>query len=465
MHASTGDRITVQSPPQPTAGRPRPAVLDELPALSDALDELVAADRAIGRAVERLIRLAESRQVETTTGVAVGTFLRAVAGRTSTDVRMLETTVTVCRRFPALRQGFVGGHLSWAQTRAVVLKLHRLPRLHDEAIDGLLGRAIETATGDADPDGLAAEVSWIVADAFDGPAAGPQAPVETDRLALQPRLDGGGGTLVGELTPASFALLDAATDPGPLGGTGRAGPGTDADAQARGRLVARAGEARAARLLDRLRSSADGELAAPKLLLRADLDRLVDGGRCAVQALTTLAGGVMHCTPDAADRLLTAGAAVRLVVTDGNRPIGYGRARRFTPDQLRDVLLTLHDTCTEPGCHVAARVCDTDHAVPDRQGGRTDLDNLGPLCAAANRHRHRWQVTQTLDGTRRWTHPATGLSSTTRPATWRTSRHVTEPPDAGSTRRSRSPAGHARPGRDPTGGPPRPPPPPRPAGT
>ncbi|HSK22406.1 MAG TPA: hypothetical protein VK906_04485, partial [Egicoccus sp.] len=102
-----------------------------------------------------------------------------------------------------------------------------------------------------------------------------------------------------------------------------------------------------------------------------------------------------------------------------------------------------------------------DHAAPwwptspDQTPGRTDLDNLGPLCDSTNRAKEEagWQLTQTLAGTRTWTHPRTGLTTTTIPATWR-------PPDDPRRRRRRpprpEPPGQQVPGPDHAGHEPRP---------
>ncbi|MBS3939824.1 MAG: hypothetical protein KG028_02580 [Actinobacteria bacterium] len=79
------------------------------------------------------------------------------------------------------------------------------------------------------------------------------------------------------------------------------------------------------------------------------------------------------------------------------------------------------------GCDRPARGAQIDHAAPwwptrpDQPPGTTDLDNLGPLCATTNRAKETggWQLTQTAAGTRTWTHPRTGLTTTTIPTTWR----------------------------------------------
>jgi hypothetical protein len=67
-------------------------------------------------------------------------------------------------------------------------------------------------------------------------------------------------------------------------------------------------------------------------------------------------------------------------------------------------------------------VCDLDHAVPVDAHGPTDVANLAPVCATGNHHKETdgWKCDQTADGTRTWTHHRTGLTTRTRPGTWRT---------------------------------------------
>ncbi|GGI08562.1 HNH endonuclease signature motif containing protein [Egicoccus halophilus] len=166
-----------------------------------------------------------------------------------------------------------------------------------------------------------------------------------------------------------------------------------------------------------------------RLLLRAELDTLCDRRQTPAQLLTRLAGGRMTLTATAARRLIDErGAELRTIVLDttGN-VVGVGRRTRIPPGWLTDAVLAVHDTCTEPGCNIAATACDLDHATPwhptrpDHPPGTTDIDNLAPLCRTANRTKEPdgWSATQTPDGTRRWHHPRTRLTIDTLPATTR----------------------------------------------
>src|SRR5690606_27724660 len=111
------------------------------------------------------------------------------------------------------------------------------------------------------------------------------------------------------------------------------------------------------------------------------------------------------------------------IIDDTGAVVGIGRKHKVPPGWLSQGLLALHDTCSEPGCTVASLSCQSDHAIPWHPtrpgdiGGRTDADNLAPLCTSANRTKESdgWTCTQAADGTRRWRHARTGLAATTTP--------------------------------------------------
>ena len=125
----------------------------------------------------------------------------------------------------------------------------------------------------------------------------------------------------------------------------------------------------------------------PQLLVRIDLDTLFDRGRLPAELSTRLTGGKLWLDDATARQLADArGADLRAVVLDRTgRVVGVGRRTRTAPGWPRDATLALHDTCSHPGCAIAARHCDVDHARPwhpDRledAAGRTDVDELAPL--------------------------------------------------------------------------------------
>lgn len=433
-------------------------ILDEVPELGAALAAARRIDREVALLVDGLMRLQDHDIAEQVTGVALEQWLAIATGRTHADRRMLLTTCDVLRRLPSLRYAFLSAaSVSWAQMRSIVLQVCRLPHHLDERIDLELARAIRDTTG-ADPDVLPRTVAWTLASL--DPRTGTDVPASTPApfFGMQPRLDGTGGRVWGEFDGHGFAVLDAALNnpddhgpehhdnPGPHapgspddpaldghGETGATTPGAPAP-----RRWNRAGERRARRLIDLLDHDHDtGHASRPTLLVRINIDDLLDPGRIPATLLTRLTGGRMWVGAATARRIADErGADLRTIVLDdtGN-VVGIGRKSRAVPGWLRDTTLAIHDTCTAPGCQAAARGSDTDHAHPwwpthpEDHPGRTDIDNLAPLCAHHNRTKEPdgWQATQDPDGSRRWHHQRTGLTTRTVPATLDLVRATTPP--------------------------------------
>ncbi len=104
------------------------------------------------------------------------------------------------------------------------------------------------------------------------------------------------------------------------------------------------------------------------------------------------------------------------VVLHAPGELDLGRTTRLANRAQRRALRGLYRTCAIPGCSTHYDRCNLHHVIWWRHGGRTDLDNLVPLCT---HHHHRvhddgWQLglgpnrelTLTLpDGTVRSTGP------------------------------------------------------------
>jgi hypothetical protein len=438
-------------------------VLAELPELAGVLADLEVADRAQRSAVLRLARLLEGEEVERTTGVGVDHWLAAVGRLTRMDRRVLVRTCRLLHRLPTLSAAVEDGRVSFAQLRGLGIVLRQLRRELDGPIDRLVGALLAGLDRfeRPDPDALVRQV----ADGLDELDPGDLAERERDArasrfLALQPRLDGTGGDVAAGYDALGFALLDAVTDPTPAQ---IAAAGSVAAARADlllARLAASATDTELAGLTaaptgavdpdaptvsdclegdhpgdDRLeRDRREGvvpwweQLPAPKVLLRLRFESLLDPSVPA-ELLTALVGGRLKLTSHAARQLLDErGALLRTVVVDDTGEVlGVGRAIRRPPDWARDAVAALHDTCTGPCCDRPVRSAELDHAAPwwpvrpDQPPGRTDLDQLGPLCDTTNRAKEAagWRVDQTAAGVRTWRHERTGLACTTVPSTWR----------------------------------------------
>ena len=404
-------------------------LLAEVPELAGLLEDLVAIDRTVVRVIDALILAEDTSLSEATTGLPLERWLAGLAGRTRSDRQMLQTAVQACRRLPGVHGAFRAGRISWAQLRTLALRLQKLPRQHDQQIDDQLVRAIELACTQPDPDSLIVIISQVLA-THDRPATDgrPDGAPEVDFLALQPRLDGSGGTLYGDFGPQGFAAIDTRLAPDTPDGPSRNSLGQDADPEKAGATGRQLARSRAAKLIELCTTHPDdhdgaGRVPTPaSYVVRVDVETLLQlAPDKAARLLTTTTGGTMWLDADTARKLAdTHGTTLRLTVHDHGRVVGIGQATSKVPGWLAEATLAIHDTCTAPGCAVAARLCDTDHAQPWSADGYTDIDNLAPLCATDNRAKEPdgWHCTQHPDGRRTWTHKPTGLTTTTIPATW-----------------------------------------------
>jgi len=426
-------------------------ILDQVPHVASALQCLVDADQLLARALNVLVdlELAGDDHVREVTGVALSQWLAIVARRTSADVRMLRTAAKVCGRLPSLRAGFVEGRLSWAQVRSVALICHRLPTHIDDTVDDAIAAIIDEVSA-YEPNAVVSAVRQAMASIEPTTVTKPQ-PEPREFLAMQPRTDGHGGQIFGEMGAESWAIIDAALN---TPHTQNGSPDRDSlpphsstepdDHRAGIDNRPDAGRRRLSRLIGLLdsASSADdstrpGMRSRPQLLVRAELDSLLDRTQTPAALLTRLLGGKVWMDAASTRQLIDQrGADLRTVIIDSGRVVGVGRRTRVPPAWLEDALLAVHDTCAAPGCDQPARAADIDHATPwhtqrptdtspgdptqaDRPG-RTDIDQLAPVCAHHNRHKERdgWLVTQHADHTRTWFHPRSGLATTTVPGTW-----------------------------------------------
>ncbi len=74
--------------------------------------------------------------------------------------------------------------------------------------------------------------------------------------------------------------------------------------------------------------------------------------------------------------------------------LDLGRTTRLANAAQRRVLRALYPRCGVPDCEVPFRFCKIHHVVWWRHGGRTDLDNLLPVCVGHHTEVHRdgWEV-------------------------------------------------------------------------
>ena len=86
-------------------------------------------------------------------------------------------------------------------------------------------------------------------------------------------------------------------------------------------------------------------------------------------------------------------------------PQDLGRTRRDPSAALADWIRLRDQSCTFPGCYLSAWRSQIDHRIRWRDGGRTDKDNLAPLCPKHHRVKHGgWTYTRHPDRIT-WTSP------------------------------------------------------------
>ena len=95
------------------------------------------------------------------------------------------------------------------------------------------------------------------------------------------------------------------------------------------------------------------------------------------------------------------GQVRRVVIDSAGVVIDLGRKCRLYADGARDAALIANSYCVWPGCDQHGSACQIDHLVEWQDGGPTDQDNAGVLCAFHNRWKttNRYRVVRDPDGT------------------------------------------------------------------
>jgi hypothetical protein len=108
-------------------------------------------------------------------------------------------------------------------------------------------------------------------------------------------------------------------------------------------------------------------------------------------------------------RRLCCDAEVLPMVLDGDGVVvDQGRARRTVTREQRRRLRAMHRSCAHPDCQVGYSTCRIHHVrFWTRHRGRTDIDNLVPLCEQHHHQVHEggWKLSMTPDRVATWTRP------------------------------------------------------------
>ena len=125
-----------------------------------------------------------------------------------------------------------------------------------------------------------------------------------------------------------------------------------------------------------------GEAARAEIIVTVDLETLRNGlhehGVCRTSRGVDL--------PVEAVRRLACRAEIIPAVMDSNGvPVDVGRRNRLATARQRRLIFAMYRSCAVPECDVGVAHCAPHHIDYWERGGRTDLDNLVPLCS---RHHH-----------------------------------------------------------------------------
>ena len=148
-----------------------------------------------------------------------------------------------------------------------------------------------------------------------------------------------------------------------------------------------------------------GEMRVPEVGVLIDLTTLLDTWHA--RSVCETYEGIP--VPVSTVRRLCCDAEIIPYVLNGDGEVtDLGRSQRTVTRAQRRQLRAMHRTCGgDPGCTVPFEQCEIHHVVFWRFGGRTDVDNLLPLCS---RHHHQahdggWTLAMNPDRVITWTRP------------------------------------------------------------
>jgi hypothetical protein len=134
----------------------------------------------------------------------------------------------------------------------------------------------------------------------------------------------------------------------------------------------------------------------PEVSVLVDLQTLESGLH--ERSICETAAGV-GLAPATVRRLACDADIVPIVLGGAGEVLDEGRARRLATPAQRRAIQAMHRTCVMPDCQVPVDVCRIHHVDPWRDGGRTDLDALVPVCEHDHHRLHEggWNLKITPD--------------------------------------------------------------------
>ena len=117
----------------------------------------------------------------------------------------------------------------------------------------------------------------------------------------------------------------------------------------------------------------------PKVIIVVDLKTLVDGRHAATIAELSNRSPLPIST---IREMLADSDIVPVLLSGEGQPLWVGRTRRVATAAQRDAITAIYGSCARPGCDRPIDDTQAHHTTSWSRGGDTDIDELGPLCAA-----------------------------------------------------------------------------------
>lgn len=151
---------------------------------------------------------------------------------------------------------------------------------------------------------------------------------------------------------------------------------------------------RADLLSEWLRGVGTGRAAQTKIFVTIPIQLLDGNGVAELPEASAEIVGHGPIDPLTAKQMFLDAGVFRRVVVDPIRSvvIDMDRRSRHATQAQRDWLILQHGTCARDGCNRLALDAEIDHRTPWAQGGKTDLEDLRPLCPRDHVARHRTRV-------------------------------------------------------------------------
>jgi hypothetical protein len=134
-----------------------------------------------------------------------------------------------------------------------------------------------------------------------------------------------------------------------------------------------------------------GQRRVPEICVHVDYETMLNGLH--EQSLCETSDGIV-LPPETVRRMACEAAIVPITLNTAGEVLDCGRETRVANRAQRRALRAMYRTCAYPGCDVSFDRCDIHHVIEWLRGGRSDLENLLPLCG---RHHHlvhegRWRL-------------------------------------------------------------------------